>query len=101
MQAGEQIREVSESAFEYLLGEILGLPRKDNLSDADQKSSMLVMLDTIGYDVGYKYVERTVSPAKPLGSEPIDAMKFVCKEFWEEVFKKKVSALPFDVERNS
>lgn len=27
---------------------------------------------------------------KFIGSEPLDVIKFICKEFWEELFKKKV-----------
>lgn len=28
-----------------------------------------------------------------MGTEPLDIVKFVCKEFWEEVFKKKIDKL--------
>jgi hypothetical protein len=30
---------------------------------------------------------------KYIGTEPLDLVKFICKEFWEEVFKKKVYCL--------
>lgn len=76
-------REVSESAFEYLLSEILALP----FPTENENEKLL----SIGYDVGYRYAEKLALSIKPLGSEPLDLVKFVCKEFWEEVFKKKVS----------
>ncbi len=30
------------------------------------------------------------SQQKLLGTEPLDIVKFICKEFWEQIFKKKV-----------
>ena len=54
------------------------------------ENSITQRLDAIGYDVGYRYVEKIVAGSKYLGSEPLDLVKFVCKEFWEAVFKKKV-----------
>lgn len=27
---------------------------------------------------------------KFIGTDALDLMKFICKEFWEEIFKKKV-----------
>ncbi len=45
-------KEVSESAYEYLLGEILSMnyPAKAN----DQNSHIVQRLDMLGYDVGYR-----------------------------------------------
>ena len=45
-------REVAESSYEYLLGEILSLnyPTKAN----DQNASIVQRLDSLGYDVGYR-----------------------------------------------
>jgi hypothetical protein len=39
-----------------------------------------------------RYVE-VVAAARPLGSEPLDVIKFICKEFWVEVFKKHIDKL--------
>ena len=82
----ELITEVSESAFEYLLAEVLFLPLPQ-IVDANALSQRL---DSMGYSVGYRYVEKVVADQKILGSEPLDLVKFLCKEFWEELFKKKV-----------
>ncbi len=105
-----QQREVAESSYEYLLGEILSLsyPTKAN----DQNASITQRLDQLGYDVGYRYqqelilhlliglnaflttfrlMEKVSANHKYIGTEPLDLVKFICKEFWEEVFRKKVN----------
>lgn len=45
-------REVSESCYEYLLGEILNLdyPTSSN----DQNAAITQRLETIGHDIGYR-----------------------------------------------
>lgn len=30
---------------------------------------------------------------KSLGSDPLDIMKFICKDLWEEIFRKKIDKL--------
>jgi len=47
-----QSREVAESSFEFLLGELVALdyPTKGN----DPAVAIIQRLDTIGYDVGYR-----------------------------------------------
>ncbi len=84
----ESKTEVSESAFEFLLAEILAMPLPS--SQLDSNTVLIQRLDSMGFDVGFRYVEKILSLQKFLGTEPLDVVKFVCKEFWEEVFKKKV-----------
>ena len=38
----------------------------------------------------YSLIEKTSNNHKFIGVEPLDVVKFVCKEFWEEIFRKKV-----------
>lgn len=45
-------REVSESAYEYLLGEILNLDYPTNSND--QNAAIAQRLETIGHDIGYR-----------------------------------------------
>ena len=45
-------REVSESGFEYLLGELLNLQGPANVND--KASAQSERLEAIGYDVGYR-----------------------------------------------
>jgi trafficking protein particle complex subunit 6 len=84
-------REAAESAFEYLLGEILNLsyPLKAN----DQNAAVIQRLDSLGYEVGYRLIAKVSATTKFIGSDPLDLVKFICKEFWEDVFKKKVDKL--------
>eukprot|EP01039_Chlorochromonas_danica_P006179 gene6179-6814_t len=84
-------REVSESAFEYLLGEILNLEAPKHANDTSTATTE--RLEAIGYDVGYRLIERLTNGHKFIGSDPLDLIKFICKEFWEEIFKKKVDKL--------
>jgi len=56
-------------------------------------AAALERLDALGYDVGFRLVERSVTNQKFLGPEPLDLVKFLCKEFWEEVFRKKIDKL--------
>ena len=49
-------REVSKSAFEFLLAEILLQPAYLAQSSSEEKSDAhLHLLDLLGYDVGYRY----------------------------------------------
>jgi hypothetical protein len=34
---------------------------------------------------------------KFVGVDALDLIKFICKEFWEEVYKKKVSSYVFEL----
>jgi len=85
----QQRKEVSESAFEYLLGEIMS--RDVATADGEEMASVLEKRqEQLGYDVGYRILERVSTGHKFIGTDHLDLVKFICKEFWEEVFKKKV-----------
>lgn len=47
-------KEVSESAFEYLIGEILSLNLPNSSSFNDQQAATNRRLERIGYDVGFR-----------------------------------------------
>ncbi len=49
-----QQKEVSESAYEYMLGEILSMSYPVKASD--QNAAIIQRLDQLGYDVGYRLV---------------------------------------------
>ena len=113
---------VSESSYEYLLSELmaLGKPSSTTASATGGSSSsslgggstkgvgsttgpggeqspvdveMVQRLEAMGYDVGYRYVERAVANQYLIGTEPLDVVKYICKEFWEEIFRKKIDKL--------
>ena len=101
-------REVSESVFEYLLGEIIARETVPSNS-AETSTAVEQRLELLGYNVGYRLVTQTFilyfaliyicwsrllekisMNHKFIGTDSLDLMKFICKEFWEEVYKKKV-----------
>lgn len=49
-------------------------------------------IDAIGFRVGKQLVERYTANKNRL-VEPLDVIKFVCKEFWNELFHKQVDNL--------
>lgn len=98
--ASDAGRLVSESAYEYLLSEVLAMnpPLRPDLAghatdEASASAMMVERLDAMGYDVGYRYVEKAVAHQYFIGTEPLDIVKFICKEFWEDIFRKKVCPL--------
>lgn len=88
-------KDVSESAFEFLLAELFALAQHgaENAADdlSDSANTVAVRLDNMGFHVGYRFTEKILASQKLLGTEYLDVIKFICKEFWEEVFKKKVN----------
>ena len=42
-------------------------------------------------------IEKLGNNNKFIGSDPLDLIKFICKEFWEEIFRKKVGWQAFDI----
>lgn len=49
-------------------------------------------IDAIGYRVGRQLAERYTFE-RPRLSENLDVIKFICKEFWSEAFRKQVDNL--------
>ena len=44
-----------------------------------------------GYDTGYRFVEQMSE--RRLGTDPLEVMKFLCKELWFGMFGKQVDKL--------
>lgn len=85
---------------------------KQDESMTQEKAEELVMIaenaaakmERMGYDVGYRLSER-LAQNKPMSSNTsggkkatpamiqLEAVKFICKEFWSEVFRKQVDKL--------
>ena len=49
-------------------------------------------LERIGFQVGVRVVER-LTLEKPRFADGLEAVKFICKDFWTAVFKKQVDNL--------
>jgi trafficking protein particle complex subunit 6 len=101
---------VSLSAYEYLLREVLfyespksptKLKKEEGGEDKSTSSSSVLsfdsynfqVVDKMGYDVGYRLMEKALLTEKFLGLEELDYMKFICKDFWEELYGKKIDKL--------
>jgi hypothetical protein len=44
-----------------------------------------------------RILEKVSVNHKFVGVDALDLIKFICKEFWEEVYKKKVSSNVFEL----
>ncbi|CAN0294719.1 unnamed protein product [Ascophyllum nodosum] len=61
----------------------------------DQAQQMETRLENMGYEVGFRLVERTCQ-RRWMAGEQLEAIKFVCKDLWSELFKKQVDKLQTD-----
>lgn len=79
---------VSEPLLEYMLREVLSLESIEaGVSGNEDK------LDRLGFDVGFRLAESVAMQLKFLGSDPLDKIKFICKDFWLSLFRKKMDKL--------
>ena len=76
---------VAESALQLLVHEVVAATERSAVNSADvttgPETSALVAhakLEALGYDVGFRFVER-VAQQRLVHSEPIEAIKFICK----------------------
>jgi len=49
-------------------------------------------IEAIGYQVGHQLSER-YTMERPRFSDHLEAIKFICKDFWSELFKKQIDNL--------
>ncbi|GAB4855476.1 hypothetical protein Ancab_024092 [Ancistrocladus abbreviatus] len=83
-------REVSESCVESLLIEMVS-----SYSDrfyANKPELAARRIEAIGYQVGHQLSER-YTMERPRFSDHLEAIKFICKDFWSEIFKKQIDNL--------
>ncbi|CAM9241813.1 unnamed protein product [Phaeothamnion confervicola] len=73
-------------------GAIQGVPPK---LSAEQSAALDARIEGLGFEVGYRLVERTCQQRFLVG-EQLEVIKFICKEFWTEVFRKQVDKLQTD-----
>ena len=100
-------RLISESAFEYMLREILtyeapesedeaalalafagsgrvgGVLRGGRVVGREPRQTHAQRLEAMGQDVGHRIVDRMTEKQKFLGFEDMDYVKFICRDFWE------------------
>ncbi|CAL5400640.1 unnamed protein product [Camellia sinensis] len=83
-------REVSESCVESLLTEIVST--YCNRFYANKPELAARRIEAIGYQVGHQLSER-YTMERPRFSDHLEAIKFICKDFWSELFKKQIDNL--------
>ncbi|KAH7293701.1 hypothetical protein KP509_28G037500 [Ceratopteris richardii] len=83
-------REVAESCVEWVSMETVEAycrrlhPTKPELAGR--------RIEAIGYQVGLQLAER-YTKERPRFTDHLEAIKFICKDFWVEIFKKQVDNL--------
>ncbi|KAI4301863.1 hypothetical protein L6164_035101 [Bauhinia variegata] len=83
-------REVSESCVDSLLTEIVF--SYCNRFYANKPELAARRIEAIGYQVGHQLSER-YTMERPRFSDHLEAIKFICKDFWSELFKKQIDNL--------
>jgi hypothetical protein len=107
----ERPADVSDPAMEFLLTEVLRwVEQSCQNSDGDEESTIFAAemaaskLERMGYSVGFRLCERLAQnktfggttlkdPAQAVAASQLEAVKFLCKEFWMEVFRKQIDKL--------
>ncbi|KAI7741957.1 hypothetical protein M8C21_010214, partial [Ambrosia artemisiifolia] len=83
-------REVSESCMDSLITEIVSSYCNRFYSDKPELAARRI--EAIGYQVGHQLCER-YTMERPRFSDHLEAIKFLCKDFWSELFKKQIDNL--------
>ncbi|KAK2977370.1 hypothetical protein RJ640_013349 [Escallonia rubra] len=83
-------KEVSESCVESLLTEIVS--SYGTRFYANKPDLAARRIEAIGYQVGHQLSER-YTMERPRFSDHLEAIKFICKDFWSELFKKQIDNL--------
>ena len=109
----ERLTHVSDPAMEFMLTEILRwVEQFCKRADGDEESAIFAAemaaskLERMGYSVGFRLCERLAQnktfgavaipskdPAQAVAASQLEAVKFLCKEFWMEVFRKQIDKL--------
>ncbi|XP_042484559.1 trafficking protein particle complex subunit 6b [Macadamia integrifolia] len=83
-------REVSESCVDSLVIEMVSA--YCNRFYASKPELAARRIEAIGYQVGHQLSER-YTIERPRFSDHLEAIKFICKDFWSELFKKQIDNL--------
>eukprot|EP01114_Cavostelium_apophysatum_P007975 TRINITY_DN2020_c0_g1_i1.p1 TRINITY_DN2020_c0_g1~~TRINITY_DN2020_c0_g1_i1.p1 ORF type:complete len:168 (+),score=23.10 TRINITY_DN2020_c0_g1_i1:187-690(+) len=86
-QAVPPKREFHEASWELLQIELI-----DWIYKSDDESLDSLKLERIGFSVGQRLAER-YTKERTRFSEHLEMIKFLCKEFWLELYKKQIDNL--------
>ncbi|KAL1514905.1 hypothetical protein AB1Y20_003985 [Prymnesium parvum] len=87
-------KEVAETCFSYLQMELVELVIGSDVSSVStvelQRASRKI--EAVGFQVGQRLAERYTKDT-PRFAETIDVIKFICKDFWFEIYRKQIDRL--------
>nr|ACU14618.1 unknown [Glycine max] len=84
------VREVSESCVDSLLTEMVACYCNRFYTNKPELAARRI--EAIGYQVGHQLSER-YTMERPRFTDHLEAIKFICKDFWSELFKKQIDNL--------
>ncbi|KAK7099459.1 trafficking protein particle complex subunit 6b-like [Littorina saxatilis] len=79
-----------EVPFEFLHMELVD--HIHNTSTKEENDTCIAKLESLGYRVGLSLIERFTKDCSRFKDE-LDMMKFICKDFWNLVYKKQIDNL--------
>jgi trafficking protein particle complex subunit 6 len=116
--SGDPLEHVSEQVMEYLMTELVYYASQSSTPDLGSSSQhneeaaivaaerTAAKIERMGYAVGYRLTERlalsktwttTTTPgtdaATAVAAQQLEAVKFLCKEFWTEIYRKQIDKL--------
>ncbi|XP_078170904.1 transport protein particle (TRAPP) component [Carex rostrata] len=83
-------REVAESCIDGVIIEMVSAYSTRFYSSKPDVAARRI--EAIGYQVGHQLSER-YTMERPRFADHLEAIKFICKDFWTEVFKKQIDNL--------
>ncbi|XP_057541229.1 uncharacterized protein LOC130818959 [Amaranthus tricolor] len=84
------VKEVAESCIDSLLIEMVSSYCDRFYANKPELAARRI--EAIGYQVGHQLSER-YTMERPRFSDHLEAIKFICKDFWFEIFKKQIDNL--------
>ena len=86
-------KEVAETCFSYLHMELVQMAIGDFATATPQQVQRAGRkIESVGFQVGQRLVERYTKDS-PRFTETLDIIKFICKDFWFEVYRKQIDKL--------
>ncbi|WOL13622.1 trafficking protein particle complex subunit 6B [Canna indica] len=84
------VREVAESCIEGVMIEMVSTYCRRFYANKPDLAARRI--EAIGYQVGHQLIER-YTMERPRFSDHLEAIKFICKDFWSQLFKKHIDNL--------
>eukprot|EP01102_Stenamoeba_stenopodia_P003535 TRINITY_DN13657_c0_g1_i1.p1 TRINITY_DN13657_c0_g1~~TRINITY_DN13657_c0_g1_i1.p1 ORF type:complete len:178 (+),score=20.44 TRINITY_DN13657_c0_g1_i1:75-536(+) len=83
------VKEISASSFDFLYIELVDYILRSNGGNTEAAA---FKLERIGFRIGQRLIERYTKDRARF-HDNLEIIKFMCKEFWVEIFKKQIDNL--------